>query len=74
MLYTHVNIIVAGIKNSIIWESGFKILNADKNKESVCPKVNDVTIQKTFLKSLKLYTIVKAERKSIWSIAFQSKT
>jgi hypothetical protein len=40
-------------------------LKAENTNEKVCPKVKKVTIQKTVLKSLKLYTTVRAQRKSI---------
>jgi hypothetical protein len=38
---------------------------ADNINEKVCPKVKKVTIQKTVLRFLKLYTTVKAQRKSM---------
>ena len=74
MLYKAVKIIVVGIKNSISWEGGLTILNVDKIKDKVWPKVKKVTIQKTVLISLKVYTIVRAHKKSKWSIADQSST
>ena len=64
MLYKAVKIIVVGIKNSISWEGGLTILNVDKIKDKVWPKVKKVTTQKTVLISLKVYTIVRAHKKS----------
>ena len=64
MLCKAVKIIVEGIKNSISLGGGLTILEVDNINDKVCPNVKKVTTQKTVLISLKVYTIVRAHKKS----------